>query len=209
MGTVVVIGKTADWRGFLILVVLGSMPSPKSRAMRFYYGHPRNRFWPVMAEIFKDESCMPAGPNDIDGTGDSRNKGILSGMDSAERRTAALVERRRRFALRHHIALWDVIASCDIVGASDASIRNAKPNDIASIIARSRITHVFATGAKASQLYRRLCQPHLETLGYGPEELPMTQLPSTSPANARTGLPQLVDAYRSIKTTIEHSGKEE
>lgn len=34
------------------VLILGTMPSPKSRENRFYYGHPRNRFWPIMADLF-------------------------------------------------------------------------------------------------------------------------------------------------------------
>lgn len=163
------------WDSGSRVLVLGSMPSPKSRQMRFYYGHPQNRFWPVMAAVFDDDSCL--NPN---------------GAMSAD----ALVEMRRRFALRHHIALWDVIASCDIVGASDASIRNVVPNDIASIVAHSNITHVFTTGVKAGQLYRKLCMPALTAAGFS--ELPMDVLPSTSPANAAMRLDSLVDAYRCV-----------
>ncbi|WP_417193441.1 uracil-DNA glycosylase family protein, partial [Bifidobacterium pullorum] len=92
------------WDAESRVLVLGSMPSPKSREASFYYMHPRNRFWPVMAAVFAD----PADPEDAPGdTPDSR----------------------RAFALRHGIALWDVIAECDIDGASDASIANAVPND--------------------------------------------------------------------------------
>ncbi|WP_169172507.1 DNA-deoxyinosine glycosylase [Bifidobacterium oedipodis] len=163
------------WNADSRVLVLGSMPSPKSRQMRFYYGHPQNRFWPVMAAIFDDDSCL--NPN---------------GAISAD----ALVEARRQFALRHHVALWDVVASCDIAGASDASIRNVVPNDIASIVARSNITHVFTTGAKAGQLYRKLCMPALAAAGF--RELPMDVLPSTSPANAAMCLNRLVDAYRCV-----------
>lgn len=180
------------WDASSRVLVLGSMPSPKSRDMRFYYGHPRNRFWPVMAQVFNDGSCLPSAQD---------------GTCGAER-IATLVERRRQFALRHHMALWDVIASCDIVGASDASIRNVEPNDLASIISRSHITHVFTTGVKAAQLYRTLCLPRLEPLGYGLQAVPMTQLPSTSPANAATSLSELVDVYCGIRTIAERFGKE-
>lgn len=33
-------------------LILGSIPSPKSREQAFFYGHPRNRFWPVLAAVF-------------------------------------------------------------------------------------------------------------------------------------------------------------
>ena len=175
------------WDASSRVLVLGSMPSPKSREMRFYYGHPRNRFWKTMSVVFDDDTCLP----------------ILSTSASAKsaEKDEELVRRRRKFALRHHVALWDVIASCDIEGASDASIRNAKANDLTSIITRSHISHVFVTGGKAAQLYRRLCVPQLASSGL--TDLPMTQLPSTSPANAAVGLDQLIEKYRVIRRAAE------
>ena len=95
--------------------------------------------------------------------------------------------------LRHHIALWDVIASCDITGASDASIRNAEPNDLAPILRGAPIAHIFTTGAKSAQLYRKLIEPRLTEACIA---IGMTQLPSTSPANASMRLPDLITAYR-------------
>ena len=32
-------------------LILGTWPSPKSREMAFYYGHPQNRFWPLLAAL--------------------------------------------------------------------------------------------------------------------------------------------------------------
>ena len=100
------------------VLVLGSLPSPKSREYGFNYGHPRNRFWQVLAQL-------------------------------ADEPVPDTVDRKRDFCLRHHIALWDVVAECDIEGASDASIRNASPNDLAKIVSSSPIEAVFCTGAKA------------------------------------------------------------
>lgn len=156
------------WDARSCVLILGSMPSPKSREASFYYMHPRNRFWPVLEAVLAD----PSDPADVAG---------------------ATAESRRAFALRHHVALWDVIASCDITGASDASIRNAAPNDIVPIGRAAPITRVFTTGAKAAQLYRRLVTPRLAEAGI---DVGMTPLPSTSPANAAMRLPDLVDAYR-------------
>ncbi len=138
------------------VLLLGTMPSPASREQGFYYGHPQNRFWRVLAAIF-DEPAPRA------------------------------IEEKRDMLLRHHIALWDVLASCEIEGASDASIRDAQPNDLARIFDAADIRAVFATGAKAGELYRKLIEP---TLG-----VPCTTLPSTSPANAKMKLADLVDAY--------------
>jgi hypoxanthine-DNA glycosylase len=44
------------------ILVLGTMPSPKSRELGFYYSHPRNRFWPVLAKIFGEE--IPGTPEE-------------------------------------------------------------------------------------------------------------------------------------------------
>lgn len=138
------------------VLLLGTMPSPASREQGFYYGHPQNRFWRMLAAIF----------------------------DEPVPRT---IEEKRDMLLRHHIALWDVLASCEIEDASDASIRDAQPNDLARIFDAADIRAVFATGTKAGELYRKLIEP---TLG-----VPCTTLPSTSPANAKMKLADLVDAY--------------
>ena len=138
------------------VLLLGTMPSPASREQGFYYGHPQNRFWRMLAAIFDEP--LP--------------------------RT---IEEKRDMLLRHHIALWDVLASCEIEGASDASIRDAQPNDLARIFDAADIRAVFATGTKAGELYRKLIEP---TLG-----VPCTTLPSTSPANAKMKLADLVGAY--------------
>lgn len=138
------------------VLLLGTMPSPASREQGFYYGHPQNRFWRVLAAIF----------------------------DEPAPRT---IEEKRDMLLRHHVALWDVLASCEIEGASDASIRDAQPNDLARIFDAADIRAVFATGTKAGELYRKLIEP---TLG-----VPCTTLPSTSPANAKMKLDDLADAY--------------
>lgn len=146
------------------VLVLGSMPSPKSRETQFNYGHPQNRFWRVMARI-ADEPVPETN------------------------------ERKRDFCLRHHIALWDVLAECDIEGASDASIKNAKANDLSIITSTASIEAVYCTGAKAHDLFRRLdCE---QSCG-----LPAVKLPSTSPANAACSFERLVEAYGMI---FEHT----
>ena len=38
------------------VLILGTMPSPKSRQAGFYYGHPQNRFWPVLAALFGERT---------------------------------------------------------------------------------------------------------------------------------------------------------
>ena len=98
------------------------------------------------------------------------------------------VEEKRAFLLANRIALWDVIASCDIVGSDDSSIKNALPNDVKSLVAKTRIERVFTNGGTAHRLYRA----HLER-EVGIEAV---ALPSTSPANASYSLMRLVEAWR-------------
>mgnify|MGYP000950982189 CR=1 FL=1 len=143
----------------IIAYLLGSIPSPKSREVGFFYGHPQNRFWRVLAAVLGEE--VPVS-----------------------------IEDKRAMCLRHHVALWDTIAKCDIAGASDTSIRNAEPNDIGRLLRESKITRIFATGGKSAQLYRKLIEPKTG--------VPITQLPSTSPANAAWSLERLIEAYRVI-----------
>lgn len=98
------------------------------------------------------------------------------------------VEEKRAFLLSHGIALWDVIASCDIVGSDDSSIKNALPNDVKSLVAKTRVERVFTNGGTAHRLYRA----HLEReVG-----IEAAALPSTSPANASYSLIRLVEAWR-------------
>lgn len=141
------------------VLILGTIPSPKSREQGFYYGHPQNRFWKVLADVLGEEFPQT-------------------------------VEERKRFLKRNHIALWDVLESCEIKGASDVSIRNARPNDMNSILQAADIRAIFATGAKAAQLYKKLCFPEC-----GVEAV---RLPSTSSANCGCSYEKLREAYSQI-----------
>lgn len=141
------------------ILILGSFPSVKSREMQFFYGHPQNRFWRVLAQVLNE--TVPQ-----------------------------TIAEKKEMLLRHHIALWDVIASCDIAGSSDSSIRNVVPNNLAYIIGRSRITRIYANGAKSKQLYDKYLAKQL-----GIEAL---QLPSTSPANAAYSVERLLEYWKKI-----------
>ena len=147
------------WNENSRILILGSFPSVRSRAAGFYYAHPQNRFWPLMARLF-DEPLPQA------------------------------TEDRRAFALRHGIALWDSIESCTITGSSDASIREAKPNDIARLIRQTGIQRIYCNGQQSYKLYQKYCA---DSCG-----LNAILLPSTSPANAAWSLDQLADAWKVI-----------
>ena len=90
----------------------------------------------------------------------------------------------------HHIALWDTIASCDIENSSDASIRNARPNDLSPILYTSAIRAIFCNGAASYELYCRYLQPE--------NGIAAQKLPSTSPANAAWSQEKLLSAWRCI-----------
>ena len=148
------------------VLLLGTMPSPKSRETGFFYGHPQNRFWRTLAALWQEE--VPTTP-----------------------------EAAHDFARRHHIALWDVLAACDIEGAADSTIADAVPNDVAELLARyPHITTVVTTGKKAEALYKEhlLVQTDIAPLA----------LPSTSAAN-RGWWPddKLIGAYRALYNIIE------
>ncbi len=100
------------------------------------------------------------------------------------------VEEKRAFLLRHHIALWDVIKSCDIEASSDSSITNAEPNDILPILRAAPIRRIFTNGGTAFQLYNRYILPQ--------SGISAEKLPSTSPANASFDLEKLVAAWKVI-----------
>ncbi len=138
------------------ILILGSLPSVKSREEGFYYGHPRNRFWKVLAQITGEEL-----PREI--------------------------EEKKAMLLKHGIAIWDVIASCDIIGSSDSSIKNVEPVDIERVMENSRIERIYANGRTAGKLYRKYLQPIIG--------MPAMELPSTSPANAAWNLERLVDEW--------------
>ncbi len=100
------------------------------------------------------------------------------------------VEEKKAFLLDRGIALWDVIACCEIEGSSDSSIRNAMPNDLSDIILNSDVKAVFTNGKTAWKLYNRYQLPrtHIESIC----------LPSTSSANAAFSLERLVCEWSCI-----------
>lgn len=142
------------------VLVLGSLPSVRSREAQFYYGHPQNRFWRVLAAVFGENV-----PQTVD------------------EKTALL--------LRNGVALWDVVASCEIAGSSDASIRHAEPTDLIAVLDKCPIGAIYANGQTAAKLYDRLQKPLTGR--------PIIALPSTSPANAAWTLPRLCEAWRIIR----------
>lgn len=100
------------------------------------------------------------------------------------------VDGKREFLLAHGIALWDVIASCEIEGSADQSIKDVRPNDVGRILAVSPIQEIFVNGKTAEKYYNTYL---LKRLGRS-----AVCLPSTSPANAAWSLSALIDAWSVI-----------
>ena len=101
------------------------------------------------------------------------------------------IDEKKAFLIRNHIAVWDVIGSCEIEGSSDSSIRNVTVNDLSVILDTADIRAIFLNGKKAEQYYKKYIFPALKR--------DAVCLPSTSPANAAWSLDKLTDAWKVIK----------
>ena len=144
------------------ILILGSFPSVKSREQGFFYGHPQNRFWKLMARLLQEE-------------------------------VPTTIEEKRAMILKHNIALWDVIESCEIVGSSDSSIKDVKVNDLGMIVKNRQVRHVFTNGGKSHEMYVKY--------GEALTGIKAIKLPSTSPANAAFSLEKLAVEWGCI---LEH-----
>ncbi len=141
------------------ILILGSFPSVKSREAAFFYGHPQNRFWKLMAFLLSEKY-----PETVDERADMMH--------------------------RNRIALWDTIASCEITGSSDSSIKNVVTNDLTSILSQAPIERIYCNGAKSHEYYKKYIQDQTG--------IEAVRLPSTSPANASFSLEKLAAHWRQI-----------
>ncbi len=141
------------------ILILGTLPSVKSREQHFYYGHKQNRFWKVVAALYGE--AVPV-----------------------------TIEEKKKILLEHHIALFDVIAECDIAGSSDSTIRNVVPTDLSLILKQAPVRKIFANGNKAYDLYMKY--------SYEKTGMEAIKLPSTSPANAAFQMERLLQSWRVI-----------
>lgn len=142
------------------ILILGSFPSVKSRENGFYYGHPQNRFWKVLAHLY--HSDVPV-----------------------------TIEEKKALLLKNQIAVWDVIASCSIIGSSDTSIKDVVVNDFSEILSQSQIKTIYANGTKAYELYRKYAEKRTG--------IKAIKLPSTSPANAAWSFDRLCEEWKVIR----------
>ena len=151
-------------------IILGSMPGVTSLAARQYYAHPQNRFWRLMFRLLDDTSEVPAD-----------------------------YQARLSLLLRHHIALWDSIDSCDRQGSLDSDIKNETGSDISSLLdAYPNIRTICLNGAKSFQAFRKYNRSLLDR-----PQLVIHPLPSTSPANARWSFDRLLPVWqKALKENI-------
>lgn len=142
------------------LLILGSFPSVKSRELSFYYMHPQNRFWKVLSETYQTDFVH------------------------------ASVEEKKVLLQEHHIALYDVIESCDITNSDDSTIKNVIPANIDELIQNTQINNIYLNGKKALYYFEKYHHNF---------PIPYYYLPSTSAANATYTLPVLIEAWKIIK----------
>lgn len=114
------------------ILILGSFPSAKSRETNFYYGHPRNRFWKVLAAL-----CLEDLPENLD-----EKKDFL---------------RRNRIALYDVIDSCSIIGSADST-IEDVTVTDLRPLLDNSRIG----SHIYTNGGKAYQLYHRYIYPDIQ-----------------------------------------------
>ncbi len=109
------------------ILILGSLPSVKSREQMFFYGHPQNRFWKVISAVLHEN-------------------------------VPTTIEEKKTLLLTHHIALWDTIYSCDIIGSSDSSIKNVVPTDLRTVVEQSKIQHIYCNGRTSGKYFEKYQQ---------------------------------------------------
>ncbi|MBE6771267.1 MAG: DNA-deoxyinosine glycosylase [Ruminococcaceae bacterium] len=141
-------------------LILGSFPSVKSREAAFFYGHPQNRFWAVIAAVLQKDKPQT-------------------------------VDEKKELILSNNLALWDVIAQCEIEGSADSTIKDVKANDLGVIISNSCIDRIIVNGKTAEKYYNKYTLPKTG--------IKAICLPSTSPANAAWSLEKLVEAWKIIR----------
>ena len=146
------------------ILILGSFPSVKSREEDFYYMHKQNRFYKILSNLFNED---------------------FYNVD---------INTKKELLSKYHIALYDVIESCEIENSNDETIKNVEPSNIKEYIKNTNIKHIFINGNKAKELF----------IKYNNGLINMTTfLPSTSARNARFNLEKLTNEYKVIKEYLK------
>ena len=142
------------------ILILGSFPSIKSRENKFYYMHPQNRFYKLLSKIYNEDFVN------------------------------ADINMKKKLLLENHIAIYDVIESCEIINSDDSKIKNVKYADVLNLLKNCKIKKIYLNGKKAYELFIKK-YPKLQYMVY--------YLPSTSPANAAFSFDKLYQCWKVIK----------
>ena len=101
------------------------------------------------------------------------------------------LEAKKKFLTEYHIALYDSILECDIKSSSDSSIKKVIPTNLKEIIDNSKIKMIFCNGKTSYNYYMKY--------NYSKILITPIVLPSSSAANAKKRLSDLVEEYKVIK----------
>ena len=141
------------------VLILGSFPSIKSFEDNFYYAHPQNQFWRLLAAVYDED-------------------------------TPKSIEEKSDFLIKHKIALWDMIKSCERENSLDSNLKNIEVNDIESFLkVHPSIKKVCFTGKTSQKLY---------DTNFSHLDIPTYYLPSPSPAYRAMKFDEKVEVYRCV-----------
>ena len=122
---------------------------------------------------------------------------VLAGILNAP--LPASTDEKIKFLLSPHIAIYDAAISCEIEGSSDAKMSKIIPVNLEPIFSGARIAQVFANGGKAYEI----CKKYLEDEIIKATKNEVIKLPSTSPANAKFSIEELVNEWSVIVRELE------
>ncbi|WP_141503581.1 DNA-deoxyinosine glycosylase [Paenibacillus luteus] len=129
------------------VLILGTAPSVKSLEHKQFYGHPQNFMWKIIYRLFNDSEMDP------------------------------VYENRLIFLKKHHLALWDVIESCEREGSLDVNIKAEVPQKLPELVAKYPSLRCFAfNGSKAYDTFHKFYRGH-ESF----KDMALLKLPSSSP----------------------------
>lgn len=98
-------------------------------------------------------------------------------------------EEKKIFLKNEKIALWDIVAECEIEGSKDSTIKNFKVANIQKILQNSNISFIICNGGTAYDIFLK---------NYGDIGTEHIKLPSTSPANTKFCAEEWFDVLRRV-----------
>lgn len=107
---------------------------------------------------------------------------------------AGTIEEKKALLLRHKIAVWDIVAECEITGSLDGNIKNFVVADLNEVLRNADIAKIFVNGSKAYQIFKRNYPGLVDSAA---------ALPSTSPANTRLDKKVWLDELEKMREILE------